>query len=101
MSIAHRYFTRAPRYVFQSEDGTLVRFAPMQTKGLISRAVIRDLSETGLSFTLPITEDVVSLPDEGSAIKIEFPIPGSPKGIACFATVVRVEKRTEWMPEWG
>lgn len=100
MSAAHRYFARSPRYVFQTEDGTLVRFAPMQTKGVIAKAAIRDLSETGLSFTLPITEPVANLPDEGTALKIEFPIPGRPS-IACFATVTRVEQRSEWVPEWG
>lgn len=98
MSAAHTYTQRSPRYVFQAQDGTLVRFAAMQTKGIASRAVIRDLSESGLSFTVPITE--TSLPDEGFPLKVEFPVPGRGT-IACFATVTRVEQREEWVPEWG
>jgi hypothetical protein len=72
----------------------------METRGISARAIIRDLSETGLSFTLPITEPIETLPDEGVPLKVEFPIPGRDQ-IACFATVTRVEQRTEWVPEWG
>ncbi len=100
MSAARQYFNRSARYVFQAQDGTLVRFAAMQTKGIAARAIIRDLSESGLCFTLPITENVNDLPDEGTPLKIEFPIPGR-SSIACFATVTRVEQRSEWIPEWG
>lgn len=100
MSAARQYFTRSPRYVFQAEDSNLVRFAPLQTRGISQKAVIQNLSESGLSFTLPITEAVESLPEEGSALKVEFPIPGR-SSIACFATVTRVEQKTDWVPEWG
>ena len=95
---ARHYIQRQARYVFQTGDSTLVRFAAMETKGITSRAVIRDLSESGVSFTLPLDE--TDLPDEGAPLKIEFPIPGRDK-IACFATVTRVEQRSEWVPEWG
>lgn len=100
MSAARNYVQRPPRYVFQTGDSSLLRFAPMETRGLSARAVIRDLSESGLSFTLPITEHPDTLPEEGSPLKVEFPIPGRDQ-IACFATVTRVEQRTEWIPEWG
>lgn len=100
MSAARHYLSRSPRYVFRTEDSCLVRFAAMETKGTSARAIIRDLSESGLSFTLPITEDILTLPEEGSPLKVEFPIPGRTT-IACFATVTRVEQRTEWVPEWG
>jgi PilZ domain len=100
MSAARHFIARSPRYVFQTEDSSLVRFAPMETKGISQRAVIQDLSESGLSFTLPITEPSSSLPEEGSPLKVEFPIPGR-TSIACFATVTRVEQRSEWVPEWG
>lgn len=100
MGSARHYIPRSPRYVFQAEDSSLLRFAPMETKGLSQRAVIQNLSESGLSFSVPITEPIESLPEEGAALKVEFPIP-SRSTIACFATVTRVEQRTDWVPEWG
>lgn len=100
MTAARVYKQRPPRYIFQTGDSSLVRFAEMQTRGIASRAVIRDLSESGLSFTLPLTEHPDTLPEEGSPLKVEFPIPGHDQ-IACFATVTRVEQREEWVPEWG
>lgn len=100
MGSARHYIARSPRYVFQAEDSSLLRFAPMETRGHSQRAVIQNLSETGLSFSLPITEPIETLPEEGSALKVEFPIPGR-TSIACFATVTRVEQRSEWVPEWG
>lgn len=100
MSSARHYIARSPRYVFHAEDSSLLRFAPMETRGVSQRAVIQNLSETGLSFSLPITEPLESLPEEGAALKVEFPIPNRAT-IACFATVTRVEQRTEWVPEWG
>ena len=100
MSAARSFIQRPPRYVFQAHDSSLVRYAAMETRGLSARAIIRDLSESGLSFTLPITESLESLPEEGAPLKVEFPVPGRNQ-IACFATVMRVEQRTEWVPEWG
>jgi hypothetical protein len=100
MSAARHFVQRPPRYIFQAGDSSLVRFAPMETRGISAKAVIRDLSESGLSFTLPITEHVDTLPEEGAPLKVEFPVPGRPQ-IACFATVTRVEQRSEWVPEWG
>lgn len=100
MGSARHYIPRSPRYVFQAEDSSLLRFAPMETRGISQRAVIQNLSESGLSFSLPITEPIESLPEEGSALKVEFPVPRR-DSIACFATVTRVEQRSEWVPEWG
>jgi hypothetical protein len=96
MSTARHYFTRSPRYVFDHSDESVVRFAGMHTRGIIHRAAIRDLSESGLAFAIGETQP----PEEGELLKIEFPIPGR-KNIACFATVIRVEKRSDWDPEWG
>lgn len=96
MSAARHYFSRSPRYVFGSEDESALRYAGMNTRGIIRRAAIRDLSESGLAFAIGETQ----APEEGELLKIEFPIPGR-KTIACFATVVRVDKRSEWDPEWG
>ena len=100
MSAARIYNQRPARYIFQAHDSSLVRFAAMETRGISSKAIIRDLSESGLSFTLPMTEHADALPEEGSTLKVEFPIPGRDQ-IACFATVMRVEQREEWVPEWG
>jgi len=100
MSAARTFVQRPPRYIFQTAESNLVRFAAMETRGISARAVIRDLSESGLSFTLPITEAIETLPEEGAPLKVEFPIPGRDQ-IACFATVMRVEQRNEWVPEWG
>ncbi|MES2966024.1 MAG: PilZ domain-containing protein [Bdellovibrionota bacterium] len=96
MSTARTYFSRSPRYVFGTEEESALRFAGMNTRGVIQRAAIRDLSESGLAFAIGETES----PEEGELLKIEFPIPGR-KTIACFATVVRVERRSDWDPEWG
>jgi hypothetical protein len=100
MSAARKFIARPARYIFQASESHLIRFAPMETRGISAKAVIRDLSESGLSFTLPISEPIDMLPDEGEPLKVEFPIPGRAQ-IACFATVTRVEQRTEWIPEWG
>ncbi|MEK7355987.1 MAG: PilZ domain-containing protein, partial [Bdellovibrionota bacterium] len=96
MSAARHYFSRSPRYVFGPEEESQLRFAGMNTRGVIHRAAIRDLSESGIAFALGQTE----APEEGELLKIEFPVPGRPS-IACFATVVRVEARSDWDPEWG
>lgn len=99
---AGRYFPRSPRYVLNANDQNIMRFAAMNTRGKSSIARLRDLSETGLAFTLPTSPEgpTEGLPDEGDAIKIEFAIPGE-KQMACFATVMRVEARTEWDKDWG
>jgi hypothetical protein len=80
-----------------------MRFAGMLTRNRAATARLRDLSETGLAFVLEnsdFTKHIHGLPDEGDMIKIEFTVPGR-KQIACFGTVVRVEARTEWSPEFG
>lgn len=47
MSAARTFVQRPARYIFQAGDSSLVRFAPMETRGISSRALIRDLSESG------------------------------------------------------
>lgn len=97
MSAAQRYHVRAPRYVLSTEDHRLMRFAAMETRGVSVTTELRNLSESGLAFTLPANEPH---PDEGDMLKIEFTVPGH-KQIACFATVVRVEESSEWDPNLG
>lgn len=96
LSVAQRYHVRSPRYVLMADDLRLMRFAPMQTKGVIYSTQVSDLSETGLAFTLEAHE----APEEGDMLKIEFTVPGR-KQIACFATVVRVDRMTDWSPDFG
>jgi hypothetical protein len=85
-----------------SDDFGSMRFAPMTTRGAAMPSSLRDLSSTGLAFTLVghAAETGRVTPEEGDMIKIEFTIP-SRRQIACFATVVRVEERTDWDPELG
>lgn len=104
MSSAARYHPRAPRYVFRASDHCLMRYAGMDTKGRSSRASIRDLSASGLSFVMSPGH----APTEGDVLKVEFALPfgqgassSLPKQVAWFATVVRVESRLEWQPERG
>lgn len=98
MSAARTYFPRAPRYIYRTEDSSLLRFAEMDTKGVIHKASLRDLSESGFSFALSMNSEL--LLEEGELLKVEVPLPGR-KSIACFATIVRVDEMSEWDPEWG
>ena len=93
---ARQYHTRIPRYVLKTEDESLMRFAGMETKGSATHARVRDLSENGVAFTLGAEVTI----DEGDVLKIEFTIPGRSQ-IACFATVIRIDKIQEWDPDLG
>ena len=97
MSAAAKYHPRAPRYVFRAGDQTLLRFAGMERKGEPSRARIRDVSASGLSFLVDYRE-AHRLPPVGTMLKVEFSVPGR-KQIAWFATVVRIEAKGEWDDE--
>lgn len=96
MSSAAPYYQRSPRYVLRPGDRSLMRFAGMDTKGESTHARVRDLSSTGLSFI--VEGDAV--PFENELLKIEFDVPGH-RQIAWYATVVRVEARSEWSPHAG
>ncbi len=96
MGSAARYYPRAPRYVFRPEDESLMRYAAMETRGTALKARIRDLSTSGLS----IIVDSDQAPEVGETLKIEFSVPGSKK-VAWFATVVRIERRSDWSPDFG
>ena len=86
MSVAYRYFTRSPRYVLQTFDETLLRFASLQTRGQSSSTKVLNLSETGLAFEIHPDD----APSEGDVLKVEFDVPHQSR-IACFATVTRIE----------
>jgi PilZ domain len=96
MSSAARYFQRSPRYVLRPGDRSLMRYAGMESKGDATPARVRDLSSTGLSFIV----EGENVPFENELLKVEFNIPGD-KQVAWFATVMRVETRSEWDPSLG
>lgn len=95
-----RFYPRAPRYTLRANDDNQMRFALMQTRGSAFDTELRDVSTTGLKFTVFNTEVPRRGLDEGDVIKIEFKIP-SGKQIACFATVTRVEQHAEWNADLG
>lgn len=90
MSVASRFFPRAPRYTLRAQDDNQMRFALMQTRGSALDTELINISQSGLKFTVFNGEVPHRGLDEGDMIKIEFKIP-SGKQIACFATVTRVE----------
>ena len=94
-----RFHSRAPRYVLSTGDDRHLRFAPMSSRGRATQAAIRDLSESGLAFSITGTT-LENVPEEGEMLKIEFIVPDRGQ-IACFGTVMRVETLSEWDPEWG
>lgn len=97
MSVASRFFPRAPRYTLRANDDNQMRFALMQTRGNALDTELINISQSGLKFTVFNGEVPPRGLDEGDMIKIEFRVPsggrprGTPKQIACFATVTRVE----------
>lgn len=93
---AARYIPRAPRYVFRPQDQRLMRFKGMNVNASASRAVTRDVSESGLSFIVDENES----PFDGEILKIEFTLPGR-RQIAWFATVARTETKIDWDPIRG
>jgi hypothetical protein len=112
-SSAEQYHSRAPRYILNPTDQSMMRVAPMRTRGQAIPTRLLDVSESGLSFMVRADSPNASaselatadlraseLPDEGEMIKIEFTVPKR-KQIACFATVIRVETVEEWHPDFG
>lgn len=81
-----KYLARAPRYVLQADDFTLVRLAgPMQVPWEEGTDLL-DVSTSGLSFTAP--HDLA--PQSGEQVRIEFTVPGAGK-MACYSKVARVD----------
>lgn len=82
-----RYHARAPRYILNTEDDSLIRLSGAEQLAWEESTELRDVSLTGLSFTAP--QDLS--PQIGEVIKIQFSVPGS-KQMACYAVVIRIEK---------
>ena len=94
---AHRWLVRSPRFVFNADQRTFMRFAEMKSIGEARLVEAVNLSKSGLSFF--ISENSPE-PEEGDTIKVEFTPPGRAP-IACFATVMRVEEIASWHPDRG
>lgn len=82
-----RYHARAPRYILNTEDDSLIRLSGAEQLSWEEKTELRDISLTGLSFIAP--QDLS--PQIGEVIKIQFSVPSS-KQMACYAVVIRIEK---------
>lgn len=82
-----RYHARAPRYILDTHDDSLIRLSGAEQLSWEEQTELRDVSLTGLSFTAP--QDLS--PQIGEVIKIQFSVPGA-KQMACYAVVIRIEK---------
>lgn len=82
-----RYHARAPRYILNTENNSLVRLSGAEQFPWEERTELRDVSLTGLSF---LAQQDLS-PQIGEVIKIQFSVPGAQQ-MACYAVVIRIEK---------
>ena len=82
-----RYHARAPRYILNTEDNSLVRLSGAEQLSWEEKTELRDVSLTGLSF---LAQQDLS-PQIGEVIRIQFSVPGSQQ-MACYAVVIRIEK---------
>ena len=82
-----RYHARAPRYILNTEDESLIRLSGAEQLSWEENTELRDVSLTGLSFTA--LQDLS--PQLGEVIKIQFSVP-SAEQMACYAIVIRIEK---------
>lgn len=81
-----RYHARAPRYILNTEDDSLVRVAGPRQVPWEEGTEIRNVSLTGLAFVAP--EDLC--PILGEIVKIQFNAPGA-KQMASHAIVIRLD----------
>ena len=86
-----KYQIRAPRYVLQAEDNTLVRVAGPNQTPWEEGTDITNISLTGLAFKAH--RDLCPL--LGEFIKIQFEVPGGQQ-MACYALVVRLDKLNDF-----
>lgn len=86
LSHLSKYQARAPRYILQPQDNTLIRVSGPRQEAWEETTEIKNLSLTGLAFIA----NADLCPIIGEIIKIEFAIPGS-RQMACFGLVTRLE----------
>lgn len=88
MSEVLAYFKqRATRYVLNTQDLSLIRYAGPRSEPWEEGTQIQDISTSGLSFTTP--ESLT--PQIGERIRVQFHVPGSIE-MACYGRVVRLEE---------
>lgn len=81
-----KYHARAPRYILQPQDNTLIRVAGPRQIPWEEGTEIKNISLSGLAFTAPVE----LCPIVGEFIKIQFQVPDQPQ-MACFGLVTRLE----------
>jgi len=81
-----KYHARAPRYILQPQDNTLIRVAGPRQIPWEEGTEIKNLSLSGLAFTAPVE----LCPIVGEFIKIQFQAPSSMQ-MACYGLVTRLE----------
>ena len=82
-----RYHARAPRYILNTDDNSLVRLSGAEQLSWEEKTELRNVSLTGLTF---LAQQDLS-PQIGEVIKIQFSVPGAQQ-MACYAVVIRIEK---------
>jgi|GEM_PF-4416215 len=80
------YEARAPRYVLNFSDNTILRFSSAAKGSKKFQTRVVNLSETGMAFLLPALDN----PHDDETIKVEFQVPNR-TAMACFAKVIRIE----------
>lgn len=83
-----KYVARAPRYILQPDDNTLIRLAGPQQTPWEEGTEIQNISLSGLAFTAPA--DLTPL--IGEVVKIQFEAPQASQ-MACYGLVTRLENR--------
>lgn len=86
-----KYHGRAPRYILNTEDDSLIRIAGPKQTPWEEGTQIRNVSLTGLAFTAP--SDLC--PILGEVIKIQFFAPGGQQ-MASYAIVTRIDSLNEF-----
>lgn len=81
-----KYHSRAPRYILQPQDDTLIRVAGPRQVPWEEGTEIKNISLSGLAFTAPNE----LCPIVGEFIKIQFSVPNFSQ-MACFGLVTRLE----------
>lgn len=86
MSSLARYHGRAPRYILNTEDDSLIRVAGPKQTPWEEGTEIKNVSLTGLAFLA--ASDLC--PILGEVVKIQFTPPGAMQ-VACYGIVIRLE----------
>ncbi len=82
-----KYHGRAPRYILNTEDDSLIRLSGSERWPWEEKTEISNISLTGLSFLAPADLS----PLIGEIIKIQFAVPAA-KQMACYAIVIRIDE---------